>query len=291
MAGLSKISPSMDRQPTMEAIKLLPPADRDDLADEPKGMFCHPISCCLQTLLCPLSFGTSCLASFFVLDVQSEAVILRFGNYERTVRKPGLHYSNVFGRSKRVISTKLQSMDLPAKSRTVMDREGNPLVISAVVTYQFVDSYKAALEVENPRTFLITQGETVLKDVMGQFPYEAAEGVPSLRTHSHEVSAMLRERLQALVHVSGIHVHSFGLKEISYAPVIAAAMLKRQQASAMVQARSTIVNGAVDIAASALNALKLNGVEMQEHESARLVSNLLTVICSDTDVQPTVPLS
>ncbi len=91
--------------------------------------------------------------------------------------------------------------------------------------------------------------------------------------------------------VAGIHIHSFGLKEISYAPVVAAAMLKRQQASAMVQARATIVQGAVDIATTAVHSLREAGVEMDAKDSTRLVSNLLTVICSETDVQPTVPLN
>jgi Membrane protease subunits, stomatin/prohibitin homologs len=142
----------------------------------------HGLSCCLQTCCCPLTMGISCLSSLFVLPVQTEAVVLRFGRYERTIAEPGasqgqqqqrcitagksrsaaagLHYSNIFGRQLKQISTKLQSMDLPASGgvrRTVMDKEGNPLVVSAVVTYQFVDSFKAALQIESPKYFLMTQ--------------------------------------------------------------------------------------------------------------------------------------
>jgi regulator of protease activity HflC (stomatin/prohibitin superfamily) len=262
--------------------------------EEPKGMSCHPLSCCLQTLCCPFSLGATLLASCFVLPVQTEAVLLRYGKYERTIKEPGIHYSNVFGRTVKKISTKLMSMDLPGAGgarRTVMDKEGNPLVVSAVVTYQFVDSYKAAIDVANPHAFLATQGETVLRNVLARYPYETHLPEPSLRTHLEEVSDALRDALQVAVRVAGIKVHSYGLKEISYAPVVAAAMLKRQQAAAMVQARSTIVHGAVDIATDAVTALKQNGIELDEASSARLVSNLLTVICSDTEVQPTVPLS
>eukprot|EP00730_Choanoeca_flexa_P019420 TRINITY_DN9485_c0_g1_i4.p1 TRINITY_DN9485_c0_g1~~TRINITY_DN9485_c0_g1_i4.p1 ORF type:complete len:280 (+),score=55.42 TRINITY_DN9485_c0_g1_i4:104-943(+) len=255
---------------------------------------CHPLSCCLGIACCPITFGVSALSSFFVVPQQSEYVVMRFGKYERTLTKPGIHWSNIFGRSLKPISTKLQSMDLPSAGnsrRTVMDKEGNPLIVSAVVTYQFVDSYKAALDVANPFTFIMTQGEIVLKNVIARFPYEAHDGVESLRTHSEQVAVSLRDELQRAVTAAGVHVHSFGLKEISYAPVVAAAMLKRQQAKAMVQARSTIVEGAVDIASSALSSLKLKGIELDPHDSTRLVSNLLTVICSETDVQPTVPLS
>eukprot|EP00043_Microstomoeca_roanoka_P000873 m.29698 g.29698 ORF g.29698 m.29698 type:complete len:290 (+) comp10542_c1_seq3:262-1131(+) len=265
-----------------------------DLSTAPKGdSTCHPLACCLGTICCPLTMGTTLLSSFFTVQQNQEAVILRYGRYERTIRQPGLHYSNVFGRTILPISTTMRSMDLPDEHsgrRTVLDKEGNPLIVSAVVVYQYVNSFRAAVEISDPDEYLANQGEAVLKNVIANYVYETHDSSPSLRTHGDMVSAELRSRLQDRADAAGILVHHFDLKEISYAPVIAAAMLKRQQASAVIAARQAIVSGAVDIATTALESLRDRGIEMESNESTRLVSNLLTVLCSEADVTPTLPI-
>eukprot|EP00056_Hartaetosiga_gracilis_P000413 m.38260 g.38260 ORF g.38260 m.38260 type:complete len:292 (-) comp10198_c0_seq1:232-1107(-) len=248
---------------------------------------CNGVSWCASIALCPFTF----FANFFTVNQNTEAVVLRFGRYEQTIKDPGCHCNPFCGRSVINISHKLQSVDLPrSQQRVVIDAEGNPLIVSAVATYQIVNSYRAALDVSMPENFLVTQGETVLKNVIATYPYEASDSMPSLRTHSSAVSLELKRQLQQRVTPAGILVHGFDLKEITYAPVIASAMLKRQQAQAIISARQAIVTGAVGISTQALETLKTSGVEFSPEEGTRLVSNLLTVLCAETDVQPTLPM-
>eukprot|EP00049_Salpingoeca_infusionum_P023229 m.11012 g.11012 ORF g.11012 m.11012 type:complete len:313 (+) comp5652_c0_seq1:406-1344(+) len=265
-----------------------------DLMEEPQGSTsCSVLAGCLQAILCPLTFGGTALASCLTVPQQSEAVIMRCGKYEQTITEPGLHCSNVFGRTVIMVSKQIQSVDLPSGMsgrRTVLDADGNPLIVSAVCAFRIQHSYRAVINVDSARGFLMTQGETVLKNVVSSYPYECDQR-PSLRTHSDEVSLQLKNMLQSKVSVAGVEVISFDLKEVSYAPVVAAAMLKRQQANAIIGARQAIVTGAVDIATHAVRQLEQNGISMSETDNARLVSNLLTVICSEADVTPTVSMS
>lgn len=225
---------------------------------------------------------------------QTETLIFRFGKYESTLTEAGLYWNNMCGREQRTCSTALQSLDLPArnaKNLVVLDSRGNPLVVSGVVVYHVSDTYKATVATENYRTFIETQSEAVLKNIVGRFPYEAQGDAPCLQRNGDVVAQALQVELQRQLVVAGIEIRSFSLKEISYAPVIAAAMLKRQQAQAMVEARQTIVAGAVDMTHSAVMQLKERGLALNDAETARLVSNLLTVICSESDASPTLPLS
>lgn len=149
---------------------------------------------------------------------------------------------------------------------------------------QIVDSYKAAVVVSQPVNFVSTQGECVLKNVVSRFTYE------QLQHDNDAVNMQLRRGLQELVNEAGVRIAQFTLKEVSYSSVIAAAMLKKQQAMAIIEARERIVSGAVDIATSAVNSLRERNLCMSEEEATRLVTNLLTVICAESDVQPTMPL-
>lgn len=225
---------------------------------------------------------------------QTETLIFRYGKYESTLTTPGLYWNNFCGREQRVCSTAIQSLDLPAyngKNLVVLDSRGNPLVVSGVVVYHIDDTYKATVATENYRTFIETQSEAVLKSVIGRFPYEAQGDAACLQRNGDVVAQALKVELQRQLVVAGVHIRSFSLKEISYAPVIAAAMLKRQQAQAMVEARQTIVAGAVDMTHSAVEQLKERGLKLDDKETGRLVSNLLTVICSESDATPTLPLA
>eukprot|EP00729_Bicosta_minor_P001216 gene1216-34751_t len=224
----------------------------------------------------------------------TETLIFRYGKYESTLTTPGLYWNNFCGREQRVCSTAIQSLDLPAyngKNLVVLDSRGNPLVVSGVVVYHIDDTYKATVATENYRTFIETQSEAVLKSVIGRFPYEAQGDAACLQRNGDVVAQALKVELQRQLVVAGVHIRSFSLKEISYAPVIAAAMLKRQQAQAMVEARQTIVAGAVDMTHSAVEQLKERGLKLDDKETGRLVSNLLTVICSESDATPTLPLA
>ena len=132
----------------------------------------------------------------------------------------------------------------------------------------------------------------MLRNVVSRYPYEAgAEGEECLRRHADKVNAVLGYELQLQCQFAGIKVHSFLLKEISYSPIIAQAMLKKQQATAMLEARAIIVNSAVEMSTSAIAQLAERGVTLDQAQTTTLVSNLLTVICSENDVQPTLPLA
>lgn len=249
------------------------------------------VSKCLFVPTCPLAF----LSSILSVRQQTETLVFRFGKYESTLTEPGLYWNNCWGREIRPCSTAIQSLDLPAgyngKNLVVLDSKGNPLVVSGVVVYHVADTYQATVATENYKTFIETQSEACLKTVVGRFPYESTGDAPCLQRNGEVVSQALQVELQRQLQVAGIHVRSFALKEISYAPVIAAAMLKRQQAQAMVEARATIVAGAVDMTHSAVEQLKDRGVVLDERATATLVSNLLTVICSESEATPTLPLS
>jgi len=255
-----------------------------------KCEFGDAIACGLCIPACP----GSVLGSILSVRQQTETLVFRFGKYESTLTEPGLYWNNCCGREVRPCSTAIQSLDLPkygSKNLVVLDSKGNPLVVSGVVVYHVADTYRATVSTQNYTTFIETQSEAVLKTVVGRFPYESTGDMPCLQRNGDVVAEALQVELQRQLQVAGIHVRSFALKEISYAPVIAAAMLKRQQAQAMVEARQTIVSGAVDMTHSAVEQLKERGVVLDEKATATLGSNLLTVICSESEATPTLPLA
>lgn len=254
-----------------------------------KCEFGSMLATCMCVPFCPLTFMTSILS----VRQQTESLVFRFGKYESTLTEAGLYWNNMCGREVRQVSTALQSLDLPrgsAKNLVVLDAKGNPLVVSGVVVYHVEDTYKASVATQNYLTFIETQSEAVIKTVVNRYPYEAPGREPCLQRSGETVCAALTAELQRMLMVAGIKVHSFALKEISYAPVIASAMLKRQQAQAMVEARQTIVKGAVDMSVTAVEQLKDRGIVLDDQTTSRLVSNLLTVICSESDASPTIPL-
>lgn len=231
-------------------------------------------------------FPFTALMSWISVDTNEEIIILSFGKYAETARQPGLHFSNCFGRETFRCSTKKRSIELP--KTTVIDSNGNPLIISAVVVFQFVNTKRATLEVENADNFVKSQAECALKQTLSKFPYESMDGSPCLKTEAQLIGEHLTSKLQDKISQAGALAHSFQLKEISYAPEIASGMLKRQQAVAIIQARQTIVEGAVDIATHTLEKLSENGIHMKDKEKSHLVTNLLTVFCGEGDSGPQV---
>lgn len=176
-----------------------------------------------------------------------------------------------WGRKVIKITTKKQAIDIPRS--VVADGNGNPIVVAGVVTYRFVDTKKAALEVENATDFVKTQALAVLKQLCSRCPYEASEG-ESLKSEASEIGQDMVALLQRKVGAAGAEVESFELSDLTYAPEIASAMLVRQQAQALVDARKTIVEGAVEIVSDAVTMLEDRKLGIPKDEQPRMISNL-----------------
>jgi len=247
--------------------------------------------CCPSALGAVLSCVCPCLwcCACNTLDERQEKVLLNWGQYHATLRQPGCYCWNPFSLSVRNISTARSAIDLMHVK--VADLKGNPLMVSGVVTYFVVDSRKAALDVLDVKTYISTQALAVMKKIASMYPYEAKEGQHSLKTEANHLRGTMVKFLQERVNPAGALITNFELTDLAYAPEIANAMLIRQQAEALVDARKVIVEGAVRIASDALTGLSERGIKMNKDQEAMMVSNLLIVICGDAKVQPTVNVS
>jgi len=251
------------------------PQDKMQCATSGLACFTNVLCCC----------GPACFGCQQV-DVNSEVVMLLFGKYYTTLRSPGMYCINKAGMTIKVMSTKRQNMNVGPQK--VADKNGNPIMVSGVVAWRVLNAKRAALDVENFNTYVSIQAHTILKQVVSRYPYEASDGQASLKTETAEIGAEMKSLLQVKANVAGVMIESFDLSDLSYAPEIAQMMLVRQQAKAMVDARSTIVQGAVGIVTSAISGLKEHGIEMDSAEQARLTTSLLTVICGESGATPTI---
>ncbi len=225
------------------------------------------------------------LSGLLIVKPREEIVILQFGKYVKTLPSEGLHWVQPIGREVRHIPT--QDITLHVNTATVVERNGNPILISALVVYRVEDTRRAALDVENFRRFIEDQAGAVIKRVSAQFPYESAEqGQPCLKKENEVVTQCFMEELQKAVSPAGIRVLSVRLNDLTYAPEIAQAMLMRQQALALIDARKTIVEGAVTIVRDAVERLHAAGLEVSPPQREVLISNLLVVLCSGERAQP-----
>ena len=225
------------------------------------------------------------LFGFFVVNPREEIAVLRFGKYVKTITAPGIRWSHPVGRQLRRISTRDNTLDIA--TTTVVEMNGNPVEISAVVVYRIADTFRAAINVESPYRFIEDQAGAVIKRVASQFPYESAnDDIPCLKKESDQVTDVFVAELQEAVSAAGIEVIGVRLNDLTYAPEIAQAMLMRQQALALVDARKTLVEGAVEIANDALLRLDRNNVEMAADHRDQLIANLLVVLCSGDRPQP-----
>jgi regulator of protease activity HflC (stomatin/prohibitin superfamily) len=214
-------------------------------------------------------------------------VVQLFGGYRGTVRVTGLRWVNCFA-ARRKISVRIRNKETPTVK--VNDADGNPIEIAAVVVWQVRDSAKATYGVEDFVAFVNTQSETALRHVASGHPYDnAGSGLLSLRDHTDEVAVQLAAEIAARVVPAGVDVIEARITRLSYAPEIAQVMLQRQQAGAVIAARSRIVEGAVGMVQMALARLAEEDiVELDEERKAAMVSNLLVVLCSDRGTQPIV---
>jgi regulator of protease activity HflC (stomatin/prohibitin superfamily) len=239
----------------------------------------------LLVLVVTIVFPPILLFGFFVVNPREEIVVLRFGKYVTTLKSQGIRWIHPVGRALHRISTRDTTLDVP--TTTVVEKNGNPIEISAVVLYRVEDTYRAALHVENYREFLTDQAGAVVKRVASQFPYESADETrPCLKKESDSVTQAFISELTEAVSASGIRVLNVRLNDLTYAPEIAQAMLMRQQALALIDARKTIVEGAVEIVRDAVERLQLANLEVKESDRDALVSNLLVVLCSGERAQP-----
>jgi regulator of protease activity HflC (stomatin/prohibitin superfamily) len=238
----------------------------------------------LTGILSLLFFPLTLIGSWVIVHPQEEKLILFWGKFVKTLKRPGLSFIPLWGRKVIKVSVKQQTVDI-AKT-TVADGNGNPIIIGGVCTYKVVDSGKAALDVEEYHTFLKTQAMAVLKQVASQYPYESKDG-HSLKSEAVEVGEEMVKLLNKKVAPAGIHIGSYELADLTYAPEIAQSMLVRQQAQALVDARKIIAEGAVEIVDEAVTMLDDRGYKLDERTRSRLVSSLLVVICGEGKVQPT----
>ncbi|MBI5757174.1 MAG: SPFH domain-containing protein [Planctomycetales bacterium] len=239
----------------------------------------------LLVVVVSIFFPPILLFGFFVVNPREEMVVLRFGKYVGTVASEGIRWIHPVGRSLRRIPTR--DLTLHMETSTVVERNGNPINISAVIVYRVLDTRKAALDVDNFHRFLQDQAGAVIKRVSSRFPYESADkSEPCLKSEADEVTKAYMSELQSAVDPSGIKVLSVRLNDLTYAPEIAQAMLMRQQALALIDARKTIVEGAVAIVHDAVERLRNAGLEISLAQREVLISNLLVVLCSGEHAQP-----
>jgi regulator of protease activity HflC (stomatin/prohibitin superfamily) len=227
------------------------------------------------------------LGGFFVVEPNQSTVLMLFGNYRGSERRPGLWWANPFMTKKRVT---MRVRNFESSKLKVNDHDGNPIEIGAVVVWRVVDSAEAIFQVDNYDNFLHVQSEAALRNLAVGHPYDAHnEGQMSLRGNTLEIADLLKQEIQARLEKAGIEVLEARISHLAYAPEIANAMLRRQQASAVIAARTKIVEGAVSMVQMALDELaKRSVVTLDEERKAAMVSNLLVVLCSEHETQPIV---
>jgi regulator of protease activity HflC (stomatin/prohibitin superfamily) len=216
---------------------------------------------------------------------QGRALVL-FGRYAGSLKEQGLWWVNPFTRRPR-ISIKIRNFE--SQKLKVNDHDGNPIEIAAVVVWRVVDTAQALFEVDDYEQFLRIQTEAAIRTLATAYPYDGHGEEHSLRGNPHEVGEELKREVQSRLEAAGIEVVDTRISHLAYAPEIAGAMLRRQQASAIIDARTRIVGGAVSMVQMALEQLSSQQiVELDEERKAAMVSNLLVVLCSERESQPVV---
>ena len=237
---------------------------------------------------------------FKVVNPNESYVLTFFGKYYGTLKQDGFYWVNPFttavnpagnigGVGVRKVS--LKAMTLNNEKQKVNDEEGNPLEIGVVVIWRITNTARAVFNVDNYYSFVATQCDSAIRQVARQYPYDVSDddNEKTLRGSSQEIADVLKAELQARVDMAGIEIMEARISHLAYAPEIAAAMLQRQQASAIIAARQKIVDGAVSMVDMALKKLAENNiVELDAERKAQMVSNLLVVLCGNKDAQPVV---
>ncbi len=227
------------------------------------------------------------LSGLYSIQQNESAAITLFGNYKGTDKKPGLRWVVPWYTRKKI---SLRVRNVTSQTLKVNDKRGNPIEIAAVVVWRVTDTAQAVFDVDNFETFVDIQIETALREITSQFSYDHGnDEEPTLRADADKVGDMLRGKLADRVAVAGVSIDEARISHLAYAPEIASAMLRRQQADAVLEARAKIVEGAVLMVEHALEQLSAKSIVVLDDErKAAMVSNLLVVLCGDRDVQPVV---
>lgn len=231
------------------------------------------------------------IPGFFLVNPNNAKVLLLFGKYIGTVKDNGFYWANPFY-TKKFLSLRASNFD--SERVKVNDKLGNPIMISTILVWRVKDTYKAAFEVDNHENFVRVQSDAAVRKLASMYPYDnfEDEGVKeaiTLRSSLNEVSKALEEEIEERLGIAGIEVLEARIAYLAYAQEIAQAMLKRQQATAIVAARHKIVEGAVSMVEMALHRLSENNIiELDDERKAAMVSNLMVVLCSDKDVSPVI---
>src|SRR5215467_2934224 len=239
----------------------------------------------------PTVFGFVLLAflckGFFQVQPNQGQVMQLFGRYSGTTRDEGLRWTNPFY-ARRALSLRVRNFE--SSKLKVNDNDGNPIEIAAVVVWQVVDTAEAVFCVDDYENFVQIQSESALRQMAQNYPYDSHDtGSPSLRSHGDEVNSHIRNEIQSRLGKAGVRVIEARISHLAYAQEIAQAMLQRQQAGAIIAARTRIVEGAVSMVEMALSELGKRGVvDLDNERRAAMVSNLLVVLCGDRATQPVV---
>ncbi len=228
-----------------------------------------------------------CLAGLYMVEPNQAAVLSLFGKYVGTVKDNGLRWNNPFF-AKRKVSQRVRNFE--SGKLKVNELDGSPIEIAAVIVWQVVDSAEAVYNVDDYESFVHIQSESALRAMATSYPYDQHEdGQLALRSHAAEISQHLQNELAERLADAGVKVIDARISHLAYAAEIAQAMLQRQQANAIIAARTRIVAGAVGMVEMALAELQKNGVvKLDEERKAQMVSNLLVVLCGERATQPVV---
>jgi regulator of protease activity HflC (stomatin/prohibitin superfamily) len=240
-------------------------------------------------LIAPLVLGIFLAIGFLVVNPNESAVMVLFGAYKGTIKKNGFFWANPFLTRKKI---SLRARNLDSDPIKVNDKVGNPIMIGIVLVWRVKNTFKAAFEVDDYSHFVDIQSEAAIRKLAGHYAYDNfddEEAEITLRSGGEEVNDVLEEELTERLAIAGIEVHEARISYLAYASEIAGAMLRRQQATAIVAARIKIVEGAVSMVEMALEQLSQKQIiDMDDDKKAAMVSNLMVVLCSDKDATPVV---
>jgi regulator of protease activity HflC (stomatin/prohibitin superfamily) len=229
------------------------------------------------------------IGGFVIVNPNESSVLVLFGAYKGTIKTNGFYWVNPFFVKKKIT---LRARNLDSEPIKVNDKIGNPVMIGVVLVWRVRDTYNAAFDVDDYEHFVNIQSEAAVRKLAGNFPYDNLEDEDAkitLRGGADEVNHMLEAEITERLSIAGIEVIEARINYLAYAQEIAGAMLKRQQATAVVAARTKIVEGAVSMVEMALEELsKKNIIELDEERKAAMVSNLMVVLTSDKDVEPVI---
>lgn len=234
-----------------------------------------------------VAVGGLLFIGFFIVNPNNAKALLLFGKYTGTVKEAGFHWANPLFIKKQL---SLRVRNFESSKIKVNDHDGNPIEIAAVVVWRVVDSYEALFEVDDYQHYVQVQSEGAMRNLATQYPYDThIDGEKSLRGDTLAVAEQLKVEVQERLKQAGVDVLEARINHLAYAPEIAAAMLQRQQAGAIIAARQRIVEGAVGMVETALEMLSARDVVTLDNDrKAAMVSNLLVVLCGDRSTQPVV---